>query len=93
MESRGNNVVGMRLESIQVNLGQGQVVKNADKALNGLIIFVQQLSFQLCNKGGLLEDGSVKNVALSTREGDRKDAVKSLAIEGSRMRRRGVGRG
>ena len=68
-------------------------MKNADKALNGLIVFVRRLSFQLHNKGGLLEDGSVKNVPLSAREGSRKDAVESLTIKGARTRRRGVGRG
>ena len=67
------------------------MVKNADKALNGLIVFVRRLSFQLCDKGGLLENGSVKNVTLLAREGGRKDVVESLTIEGPRTRRRGVG--
>ena len=67
------------------------MVKNADKTLNGLIIFIRQLSFQLCDKGGLLENGGVKNVALSAREGGRKDVVEPLTIEGLQTRRRGVG--
>ena len=83
----------MRFEGVQVNLSQGQVVKDTDKALNGLIVFVRQLSFQLRNKGGLLENGSVKNVTLLVREGGRKDVVKSLTIEGSWTRRGGVGQG
>ena len=81
----------MRFEGIQVNLSQGQVVKNADKTLNGLIIFIRRLSFQLRDKRGLLENGSIKNVTLSVREGGRKDVVKSLTIEGPWTRRRGVG--
>ena len=93
MESGRNNVVSMRFEGIQINLSRGQVVKDADKTLNGLIVFIRRLSFQLRNKGGLLENGSVKDVTLSAREGGRKDVVKPLTIEGSWVRRRGVGRG
>ena len=68
-------------------------MKNADKTLNGLIVFVQRLSLQLRNKGGLLENGSVKNIVLPAREGSRKDVMESLTVEGAWTGRRGVGQG
>ena len=66
-------------------------MKNTDKALNGHIVFVQRLSLQLCYKGRLLEDGGIKNVALSARESGRKDTMKSLTVERAWTGRRGVG--
>ena len=67
------------------------MVKNTNKTLNGLIVFIQQLSFQLSNKRWLLENGSIKNVALSVRESSGEDMVEPLTVERSWARRRGVG--
>ena len=35
-----NNVVSMRLESVQVDLGGRQMMENMNKTLDGLILFV-----------------------------------------------------
>ena len=40
VEGRGNDVVGVRFKGIQVNLSRRQMMKNANKALNGLIVFI-----------------------------------------------------
>ena len=66
-------------------------MKNTNKTLNGLIVLIRQLSFQLGDKGWLLEDGSIKNVALSVRKSGGKDTVELLAVERSWVRRGGVG--
>ena len=92
MESGRNNVVSMRFEGIQVNLSQGQVVKNADKTLNGLIIFIRRLSFQLRDKRGLLKDGGIEDITLSPRKGGRENTMELLTVERSWARRGGVGR-
>ena len=61
-----------------------------DKTLNGLIVLIQRLSFQLSDKRWLLENGSIKNVALSARESSGKDTVEPLAVERSWTRKGGV---
>ena len=66
-------------------------MKNVNKTLNGLIVLIRRLPFQLSDKRWLLENGSIKNVALSVREGGREDMVESLTVEGSWARRGGVG--
>ena len=68
------------------------MVKNANKTLNGLIVFIRRLSFQLSDKRWLLETGSIKNVALPARESSGEDPVEPLTVERSWARRRGVGR-
>ena len=40
VEGRGNDVVGVRFKGIQVYLSRRQMMKNANKALNGLIVFI-----------------------------------------------------
>ena len=40
VEGRGNDVVGVRFKGIQVNLSRRQMMKNANEALNGLIVFI-----------------------------------------------------
>ena len=40
VKSGRNNVVGMRFEGVQVDLGGRQVVEDANKTLDGLILFV-----------------------------------------------------
>ena len=40
VKSGGNNVVGMRFEGVQVDLGGRQMVEDVDKTLDGLILFV-----------------------------------------------------
>ena len=41
VESRGNNVVGMRFKGIQINLGRRQMVENANETLSRLVIFIR----------------------------------------------------
>ena len=41
VKSRGNDVVGVRFKGIQINLGRRQMMKNANKTLNRLIIFIR----------------------------------------------------
>ena len=38
-------MVGVRFKGIQVDLGRRQMMKNANKALNRLIVLIRQLSF------------------------------------------------
>ena len=40
MEDRGDDMVSMRFESVQVNLGGRQMVENVNKTLDGLILLV-----------------------------------------------------
>ena len=37
-----------------------------DEALDGIVFCVRGLTFQVCDQEGLLEDGGVKDVALTT---------------------------
>ena len=40
MKSGRNNMVGMRFEGVQVDLSGRQMMEDADKTLDGLILFV-----------------------------------------------------
>ena len=40
VKSGGNNMVGMRFEGVQVDLGGRQMVEDTNKTLDGLILFI-----------------------------------------------------
>ena len=84
-------MVSVWLKSCEVHLGGNQVVKNTNKALDRLILLVQQLLLYLQDEGQLLQDGGIKNVVLLMRQGGRENVVKPLTVKWSWMRWRGGG--
>ena len=76
-------------EGHKVHLGGDQVVEDADKTLERLILFIQRLLFYLQDEGWLLQDSGIKNVALSTRQGGREHMLKSLTVKWSWTQWRG----
>ena len=74
----------------QVDLGGTKVMENTDKALNGIVFFIQGLSFYVSDERWLLQDSGIKDVSLMAGESSQENAVEVLAIQRSRAGWRGV---
>ena len=60
-------MISVRFKSRKVHLSGNQVVKDANKTLERLILFIQQLLFYLQDEGWLLQDSGIQNVVLLAR--------------------------